>query len=262
MKVAGEFSSVPVEIRRNSEVSTEFIPEIFDTLQGEGRNIGQPATFLRLSNCNLRCRWCDTGYTWAFTDRLAESHDDKMKYERSEQQTELDVESIVDNLLQRSIERLVISGGEPMIQQRGIYELVGLLKTADPERKVEIETNGTIVPIPELVELVDQFNVSPKLENSGNKKEKRDKPNAMKAYVESGKSDFKFVITCDEDLAEVLELIARYEVPTSRVYLMPEGRTQEEQTSRAEAIADLCMQHGFNFTPRLHINLWGTKRGV
>ena len=255
MRVAGE---IP---RAGEPVSQPFVPEIFDTIQGEGRNMGQPATFLRLSNCNLQCTWCDTPYTWNWEGTPYE-HEDGDKYIRQDEQANLDVETIVTELLTHDIKRLVISGGEPMIQQKGIYELVGLLKTADPERQVEIETNGTIPPSAELAGLVDQFNVSPKLENSGNKKDKRDKPKAMETFVQLPNADFKFVLGSPDDIEEVLELVDRYEIPANRVFLMPEGRTKEKIEEGQKDLVEFCEKYGFNLSTRLHLILFGNKRGT
>lgn len=237
-------------------------PEIFDTIQGEGRNLGRPVVFARLSGCNLQCSWCDTPYTWAFTESLAEKHDEAKVYDRNIEQVKLTVGEAIDQVSTLKIPRLVITGGEPMSQQKGITELANGLRDNNEDYWVEVETNGTIIPKPETIEAVDQFNVSPKLENSGNSKAKRDKAPAMEAYVASGKADFKFVVFGDEDLPEILELVDKYKIPPERVFLMPEGRTEEEVERHQKELVQIAIDNNFNVTTRLHVLIWGAKRGV
>jgi 7-carboxy-7-deazaguanine synthase len=237
-------------------------PEIFDTIQGEGRNLGRPVVFARLSDCNLACSWCDTPYTWAFTDKLAEQHDEGKKYERSTEQVQIQVGDAIDQINGYAIKRLVVTGGEPMMQQKAITELANGLRERNEDYWVEMETNGTIAPTPETIEAVDQFNVSPKLANSGNSLKKRRKDKAMETFVESGKADFKFVVFGDDDLPEILEMVEKYEIPHENVFLMPEGRTPEEVERHQKELVELAKVHNFNITTRLHVLIWGAKRGV
>lgn len=236
--------------------------EIFDTIQGEGRNIGRPVVFARLSGCNLHCSWCDTPYTWAFTDGLAEKHDEGKVYERETEQIQVKVGDALDEINGYAIKRLVITGGEPMSQQKGIVELANGLREANEDYWVEIETNGTIPPKPETLEAVDQFNVSPKLANSGNELLRRRKDKAMEAYVATPKADFKFVVFSEDDLPEILEMVERYEIPHERVFLMPEGRTEPEIKAHQIELVELCKKYNFNLTTRLHVMIWGAVRGV
>lgn len=267
----GRLFTIPVEAAKDlGAISLRFAteqgnpdkPEIFDTVQGEGRNLGRPVVFARLSGCNLQCSWCDTPYTWAFTEKLAEQHDEGQVYDRSQEQIKISVGEAIDQISALKIPRLVVTGGEPMTQQAAITELANGLKANNEDYWVEIETNGTIVPKPETIEAVDQFNVSPKLENSGNSKDKRDKSKAMEAYVASGKADFKFVVFGDEDLPEILELVEKYKIPHERVFLMPEGRTEEEVERHQKELVQLAIDNNFNVTTRLHVLIWGSLRGV
>lgn len=237
-------------------------PEIFQTVQGEGRNLGRPVVFARLSGCNLHCSWCDTPYTWVWNDKLAAQHDEGKVYNIEDEQMKIQVGEAIDQINGYNIPRLVITGGEPMTQQKNIAELAEGLKENNEDFWVEVETNGTIIPRPRTIEAVDQFNVSPKLENSGNEKNRRDKPEAMRAYVESQKADFKFVLFDDEDLPEILDIVERYDIPHDRVFLMPEGRTEEEVTKHQTQLVELAIKHNFNVTTRLHVLIWGAKRGV
>lgn len=236
-------------------------PEIFDTIQGEGRNIGTPVVFARLSGCNLQCSWCDTPYTWAFSDSLASKHDEGVAYSKSDEQISLHTGEAIDQISGYPIKRLVITGGEPMLQQKGIAQLVADLKKEDPNYWVEIETNGTIVPSPEMLLVIDQFNVSPKLSNSGNNSEKRDREGAMKVFAGTPKADFKFVVSDKADILDILELTDHYDIKPNKVFLMPEGRTEEEVQSNSEQLVEVAKHLGFNVTTRLHILIWGPARG-
>lgn len=238
------------------------VPEIFDTIQGEGRNLGKPTVFARLSDCNLQCSWCDTPQTWAFTPKRAEQHDEGIQYDKAVEQTYVEIGDAVRNIDGYPMKRLVITGGEPMMQQRGILELVRGLRKESPNYWVEIETNGTIAPTPELAEEVDQFNVSVKLSNSGNPEPRRLKEKALTAFAGLGNADFKFVVFGDEDLPEILDLVDTYNIPPERVFLMPEGRTEEEVKRHQTELVELAKKEGFNVTTRLHILIWGKKRNV
>ena len=236
-------------------------PEIFGTLQGEGRHTGEPATFLRLSECNLQCTWCDTPYTWNF-DGTPYKHDDDVKYSRVDQQIKLTVGEAINQITQEQTRRLVISGGEPMLQQATLTELIKGLKNEDPSFKVDIETNGTVTPTDEMVELVDLFTVSPKLASSGNAQHKREKPKALQRFAELDNADFKFVIADESDMYDVLHYQQKYGIKHDKIWLMPEGRTKEQLDRHSQQVAELAIEYGFNLTGRLHIDLWGDKRGV
>lgn len=236
-------------------------PEIFDTLQGEGRHIGEPSTFMRLSGCNLQCVWCDTPYTWNWTGTDFE-HNGEQKFVPEEQRITLDIGEAVNRLTAEKNDRVVITGGEPLMQQQAITNLIAGLRGEYPEYKFEIETNGTIKPTMALIEMVDQFNVSVKLENSNMPEKKRLKKPALETYARLPNADFKFVIDTKEDLEQVLALQEEYAIPASRIYLMPQGINQEQQAEKEQWVAELCKDNQFNFTPRLHIALWGSKRGV
>ena len=130
------------------------INEIFKSIQGEGPNFGKPAIFLRTAQCNLKCTWCDTKYTW-----------DWKNYDFTKEVKEMTIVEIQEKILHLGIKHLVITGGEPLLQQDDLADLLSFLK---PDFYVEVETNCTILPNKKLTDLVDQWNVSPKTENSGN----------------------------------------------------------------------------------------------
>ncbi len=137
-----------------------------------------------------------------------------------------------------------------------------LLREKEPSSWFEIETNGTILPKPEFDELINQYNVSPKLENSGNESTLHERPVVYQFYAANPKALFKYVITDEQNLEEVLVLVQKYQIPNNKVFLMPEGVTPEQLKSKQQWLIEICKQHGFRFTDRLHVHVWGAKRGV
>ncbi len=232
-------------------------PEIFASLQGEGRSAGLPCTFVRLSRCNLACTWCDTAYTWRF-EGDNRPHRDGIAFERKANQVVLSEEDVAERIMALGGNRLVITGGEPLLQGTQLARMVTLLDG----HKIEIETNGTVAPHPELALLIDQYNVSPKLKHSGNSAAMALIPERISAWANEPKAHFKFVISAPEDLAEVLELQSAYAIPGNRIQLMPEGTTSEVIRVRSAWLAPLALDHGLGFSDRLHIHLYGDTRGT
>jgi len=223
-------------------------PEIFYSLQGEGPTSGTPSVFLRLATCNLACSWCDTKYTWDW-----EHHD------YGQEVTSLDSGQIEERILESGCRRLVITGGEPLLQQAELVPLVDSLKAQGFQ--FEVETNGTITPVPQLLATIDQWNVSPKLSSSGNPRERRELPGVFQAFASLPNAYFKFVVVNPEDISEVCNLRDNYCLPSQRIILMPEGRTVEAIQSRSPWVSQACVEMGFRFSTRLHILLWGDERG-
>jgi organic radical activating enzyme len=241
-------------------------PEIFHTLQGEGPSAGLPAVFIRASRCNLHCVWCDTDHTWNFEGTPWPHEKDATpgyaKHRKSEATIELTPAAAADLILSYHCPRVVITGGEPLLQENDFLEMITHIRAHQSDCVFEVETNGTRTPSPAFAEAIDQFNVSPKLSNSGVKTSLRLVPDTLRFFASSPKSWFKFVISCMADLDEVLALQNEFSIPASRILLMPEGRTAAELDTTAADIAELCRTHGFRFCDRLHIRLWGDKRGV
>ena len=232
-------------------------PELFASLQGEGPSVGRPVAFVRLSRCNLACSWCDTAYTWRF-EGDNRPHRDGTIFERTANQVALSEEETAARIMALGQDRLVITGGEPLLQGAALARMVALLDGMT----VEIETNGTVAPHPALDPLVAQYNVSPKLAHSGNPAELALLPERLTAWAEEPKAYFKFVISSPEDVLEVLELIERHAIDPARVYLMPEGTDSATLRAREVWLAPLALQNGLRLSDRLHIHLYGDSRGT
>jgi organic radical activating enzyme len=220
------------------------------TFQGEGPSAGRRCCFIRLGGCNLQCSWCDSKFTWD-----ARSHDLRAELTRRPSA------GICAEVEAYGVDMVVITGGEPLLHQhqRGWEDLLSWL---DRHRyRVEVETNGTLPPTDFTARRVMQFNVSPKLTNSGDPLRKRIRPEAIAALSATGRAVFKFVCTSRVDVEEVASLVDLLELPTRNVWVMPEGRDDATIASVARAIADPVRFHGFNLTLRQHVTVWGDKRG-
>jgi len=232
-------------------------PEIFASLQGEGPSMGKPCAFIRLSRCNLACVWCDTAYTWRF-EGDTRPHRSGLAYDRKANQMTLSEEDAAARIAALGQQRLVVTGGEPLLQAAALARMLALL----PGIRVEIETNGTVAPPPALDALVRQYNVSPKLAHSGNAAMLALAPERLAQWAAEPRAAFKFVIAEPSDVDEVLGLMAQHAVPPERVYLMAEGTDPATLTLREKWLAQLCLKHELTLSKRLHIELYGDTRGT
>ncbi|MFD1600469.1 7-carboxy-7-deazaguanine synthase QueE [Halobellus rarus] len=243
-----------------SERDTLPINELFYSLQGEGELAGVPSVFIRTSGCNLRCWFCDSYHTsWEPTHG------------------QMDLEEIIAEV--QSYEKanhVVLTGGEPLIHDRS----VDLLQRLDElGYHTTVETNGTIyrdAPI-------DLASISPKLASSAPTAEKDPKgdgewadrhekrridTDALAELVDAYSSQLKFVITDSDDLPEVKRLlkqlrsVASTTILDSDVLLMPEGTTREALDESRNSVAELAIEHGYRYTPRLHVDLWNDAPGT
>jgi 7-carboxy-7-deazaguanine synthase len=222
------------------------IAEIFYSVQGEGTLVGVPSVFVRTSGCNLRCVWCDTPYTsW------------------SPEGSERSIESIVEEVNRFDAANVVITGGEPMIAP-GIEELTGRLA-----QHITIETAGTV----DADVRCDLMSISPKLANSTPRERDggrwaaqherlRYQPAVLRCLMHKYQYQVKFVIVDASDLAEVREILRDTQADPSRVILMPEGTDAGTIAERGRWLVEICKSEGFRFSPRLHVDLWGNRRGV
>jgi 7-cyano-7-deazaguanosine (preQ0) biosynthesis protein QueE len=225
------------------------ISEIFFSIQGEGVNIGKPSIFIRFYFCNLSCIWCDSKYTWENQDKAKEGIDYFL----------MDIQEILSYISKFDCNRVVITGGEPLLHQEKLKNLLKELKNKG--FYIEIETNGTIKPKEEIIKLVDLFNVSPKLSNSKVDYKLRIRNEVLKVFSEINNSIFKFVICDIKDLDEVDELVKKLNINKEKVYLMPEGTDEKTIKERSLWLIDESKKRNYNFTTRLHILMFGNQRG-
>lgn len=228
------------------------VNEVFRSFQGEGPSLGQAAVFLRLANCNLSCTWCDTRYSW-----------DWVQFDPTEERHEIGVPELSERIITelQDARLLIITGGEPLLQQSAINKLVLLLRQRLPNLRVEIETNGTVGPSPNFADLIDLFVVSPKLSNSAVPEKRRLRPRALASFP-SDRAVLKFVATNSHDLAEVAEISTLTDIPPNRIWVMPEGTTSDAVVRGLRTLSKPAARFGYNISPRLHILLWGDTRGT
>lgn len=241
-------------------------PEIFHSIQGEGKNIGQPSVFIRTSLCNLHCIWCDTDYTWNWEktrfQHVKDADPSYKKYKMQEMISEISIETIYEEVAKTNCKNIVLTGGEPMMQLQELSALMHYFSQQDEQYFFEIETNGTLIPDVRFDSLIHQYNVSPKLANSNNPKKLREKPEAYSYFSKNDKAVFKFVIADEIDLDEVLGICKTYNIPNTKVYLMPEGTNPTKLQEKQQWLIELCKKYQFNYTDRLHVHIYGDKRGV
>lgn len=228
------------------------VSEIFHSLQGEGELTGVPSVFVRLSGCNLRCNWCDTPYaSW-----------------QPEGETR-SVEEVVATVAAYPARHIVLTGGEPMIAKE-IHALAAELKKRGYH--ITIETAATVAPEGIACDLAS---LSPKLRSSGpderlseawreRHEATRWQPEAVRAWVDGYPYQFKFVVSTPADVVEIESLLSELgrEIPRAKVLLMPEGTTLEALRGRAAWLGELCKERGYRYAHRLHIELYGNKRGT
>ncbi len=224
------------------------VSELFESIQGEGPHTGKPCLFIRLAHCNLTCTWCDTKYTWDFAN-----------YDYAREVSLVPVRELAQRVQNAPSGHVVLTGGEPLLQQRA---LVPLLTGIDARIGVEVETNGTVAPLPALAERVNHWNVSPKLSHAGDRKSLRIRSDALAALRDTGRAWLKLVVSTRHDLQEITELVAELHWPKERVLLMPQAATAEELRVRLPEVTAWATEHGYGWSTRLHIELWGGRRGV
>lgn len=248
-------------------------PEIYGKVfQGEGATIGEPCVFFRFAGCNENCSFCDSAYTWLFQELGAVSNEYYKAVKKSDYVLEMAVDEAVQEIKNEAgqIRRVVFTGGEPLLQQDAILEI---MESLGDGWEYEIETNGTIMLKPELISKLSNINCSPKLTSSGNALDKRDKPEVIKLLVDIKNWDsiklpkiiFKFVVSkesLEEDMAEIREWQLKYGVQNNQVYLMPEGIKATRIKKGLIRLLDICKAEGYKLSPRVHILTFGQRRGT
>ena len=233
-----------------TSVNELVVNEIFGpTVQGEGPAAGRIAVFIRLMGCNLTCSWCDSKQTWD-----ARTHDLRAESRH------MTVEEILKSIEGVNARLVILTGGEPLLQQhrRAFRDLLRHLHGAGIT--VHVETNGTVVPNAVAQDMIDQFVVSPKLPNAGMPSARTVNPQALK-ILRSRNAHFKFVCRNADDVEAATRIVVTHRLPSRRVWIMPEGETAAEVCDHLAQVADMAVLNGFNISPRLHILAWGNERG-
>lgn len=221
------------------------IAELFYSLQGEGSLMGMPSVFIRTSGCNLRCAWCDTPYTsW------------------QPEGAELSLDQIINEVKAHPARHVVVTGGEPMIAPE-IIPLTEHLRGVGLH--ITIETAGTVFqPV-----ACDLMSISPKLSNStpsgscaAQHERLRMNRQVLLDLMTRYEYQLKFVIEKPADVDEARALVSSVSANPQRVILMPEGTDRDLLRERGVWLAEIAKAEGFRFTPRLHVELWGNRRGV
>ena len=216
---------------------------LFYSLQGEGATLGRPSVFVRLMGCTVGCAWCDTKYSWAGPPAA-----------------ELAGEEILAYCRERPGCQVVVTGGEPL--ESPFFEVL-LAMLHEEGLRIEVETSGYLEPSLAALALADQWNVSPKLASAGIAEEK--KPRSLGWLHRAKEPYLKFVLHKPQEIAEVDALLASLGLagwPPERVIISPGGKKRAEMEKRLLPLAEAALARGFRFTPRLHVLLWGDKRGV
>lgn len=227
------------------------ISELFYSIQGEGKLVGVPSVFVRASGCNLRCWWCDTPYaSW------------------EPEGEELAVAEIVARVAAFGARHVVLTGGEPLIMP-DIAELCDALRSRG--HHVTVETAATVYKELKL----DLASLSPKLANStpveraggrfadAHERQRMNLP-VIQAFIDSSPEfQLKFVVSSEADLAEIRSVLAQLKgVRSDDVLLMPEGTDPATLDGRAGWVSEICKREGFRYCPRLHVALYGNRRGT
>jgi 7-carboxy-7-deazaguanine synthase len=228
------------------------ISEIFHSLQGEGELLGVSSVFVRTSGCNLRCNWCDTPFaSW------------------TPEGSQLSTDQILAEIRKYPARHTVLTGGEPMIAS-GIRELAKAVKQLG--HHITIETAATVEPDGIACDLAS---LSPKLKNSApdnrlpvswrdRHEALRWQPEVLRNWIRNYNYQLKFVVSSEDDVAEIDAMLAQLgeAIPPAKVLLMPEGTSVETLRARSPWLSEICKARGFRFAPRLHIELYGNRRGT
>lgn len=217
------------------------------TFQGEGPSTGCLARFIRLFGCHLSCTWCDTPHTW-----------DHRRHDLIAEQDITRSEDVLTWLDTGQSGLVVITGGEPLLQQQALGPLLAAIRVRGLATDIEVETSGTIAPTPPVIEAVTRFNVSPKLAHSGLREHQRIRPAVLRHLAATGKASWKFVAQCPADLTEIEHLVREYRL--NPVWVMPEGTDSTTVVNRMRLLADPVLARGWNLSTRLHTLLWENDR--
>lgn len=245
------------------------VSEIFYSLQGEGEFIGTPSVFLRLGGCNLKCSGFGNQYagsTIIGCDSIYAANakfSKEWKFYENAQELILKIQSLSDVNFD-----IVITGGEPTLQFNNPILLETIKHFLQKGHRISVESNGSVdFRFDEVLKEL-YFTLSVKLSNSGEPINKRIKPPVIQNIIDNAKNVvFKFVLNakmCEDGsaISEIKDLLSKLNLKNNRIYLMPQGVSVEELDKNIQKIYPICLQEGFCLSDRIHIRIWGDKRGV
>lgn len=226
------------------------ISELFYALQGEGPSMGTPAVFVRFAGCNLQCKWCDTLDVWR---RGSDMTADEIA------KATVSMAGSAENLIKRRV-HVVITGGEPLLHDADIRELLSAIRMLAPMSYFELETNGTIAS--DVVDLFSQINCSPKLDSAREPLIRRLVPAALQRLNRHPNINYKFVVARKEEWAEIESIYGGWiDLAGGNIYLMPAALTREELVENSKAVWELACEHHVKLTTRLQTITWSNLRG-
>lgn len=228
------------------------VAELFcNTIQGENWT-GVPATFLRVQKCSLACFWCDSLEVWKKGN----------PYNVSEILDMFEENKMIEKFVKG--QHLILTGGSPLLQQDALVELIKTFETRFGFKPyIEVENEAVITPSEGMIEIVDCWNNSPKLTNSGMKEELRHKPEEIRLLANLNNSWFKFVVSSEEDWEEIDKTFIQTNlIKREQIVLMPEGKDRAELQVHYGTVVDICVRESIRFSDRLHISIWNKQCGV
>lgn len=235
------------------------VSEVFYSIQGEGPTTGIPSVFVRLGGCNLMCGGMGTQHDGKLHDATWRCDTIEVWMKSNSKLPE----EVIDEQCLRALRNgahLIITGGEPLMQQEAIKDFIDYLDNKITNLYIEIETNGTIMPSTYLTKRINQWNCSPKLSNSGNSKFMYFNENVI-MKLNNYNTAFKFVLTNMEDWKEVVDTYIPY-INRNKIWLMPSGENQELLNESKQVVVEIAKNNFIKFTNRLHIEIWNKKTGV
>lgn len=244
------------------------VSEIFYSLQGEGEFIGTPSVFLRLGGCNLKCE--GFGGKIFYKDREILGCDSIYAANSVFSQDWIYFKSskeIIDKISSFSKNHfdLILTGGEPTLHFKNPILLEVIEYFLKKGHKVCVESNGSVkFEFDENLKKL-HFTLSIKLSNSLEPEKKRINIfNIQNIINHSNHVVFKFVLNArmaQEGIKEIKNILNQLTLKSNKVYLMPQGSSVEDINEAINAIYPLCLQEGYCLSDRLHIRIWGDKRG-
>ena len=212
------------------------INEIFTSIEGEGIRMGYPVTFIRLYGCNLNCSYCDTRYSC-----------------EGQAGTEMNVSEVIEKVKEAGVERITLTGGEPLIHKNAEELVDGLVNEGF---EVNIETNGSV----DIYPYIKKENVIITMDYKSISSGENSKMNPANLRYLRNQDVLKFVVGNKEDLNDMKRIIEIYS-PSCNIFVSPIF-TKIELSDIVDYIKDNKL-NDCRIQVQLHKIIWEpSKRGV